>query len=67
MFEKWSENKAIAVAVGILLLAVTIFTAIPWVISSKFEADAFNRVTGKNVSTWDAMFVELRIQEQTKE
>lgn len=30
------------------------------------EARAFNRVTGGNVSTWDAMFVSLRVQENIK-
>ena len=34
-----------------------------WAIASSFEAAAFNRVTGKNVSTWDAMWVELRVQD----
>lgn len=37
-----------------------------WVLSSKFEADAYFRVTGKNVSTWDAMWIELRVQEPAK-
>ena len=31
------------------------------VISAKFEADAYNRITGNSVSTWDAMFVDLRV------
>lgn len=34
-----------------------------WVFFSWCEASAFNRVTGKNISTWDAMFVTLRVQE----
>jgi len=33
-----------------------------WVVKSRFEADAYNRVTGSNVSTWQAMWVELRVQ-----
>lgn len=37
-----------------------------WIASSYFEAQSFNRVTGKNVSTWDAMFIELRVQEAAK-
>ena len=37
-----------------------------WVCSSYLEARAYNNITGKNVSTWDAMFVELRIQEGAK-
>lgn len=31
------------------------------VIKSHFEAKAFNRLTGKSVTTWEAIFVELRI------
>ncbi len=34
-----------------------------WVFSSWCEAAAFNRITGKDVTTWDAMFVTLRVQE----
>ena len=37
-----------------------------WAISSHFEAAAFNRLTGKRVSTWDAMWVQLRVQEPAK-
>jgi hypothetical protein len=32
-----------------------------YVVGAYFEAEAFNRLTGKNVSTWDALFLELRI------
>jgi hypothetical protein len=38
-----------------------------WCIMSYFEARAFNRITGKNVSTVDAMFVNLRVQEEAKD
>ena len=37
-----------------------------WVFSSSMEAAAYNRVTGKHVSTWDAMWIELRVQESVK-
>lgn len=33
----------------------------PWVVSSYFEAQAYNSVTGRQVSTWDAMFLDLRV------
>lgn len=47
------------------LLGVAMFAAAAgiWVWQSKLEAEAFNRVTGKNVSTWDAMFLDLRVNE----
>lgn len=57
------KEYLLILGVGIgLLLGVTGF----WVVSSKFEADAYFRVTGKNVSTWDAMWIELRVQEGAK-
>jgi hypothetical protein len=33
-----------------------------WVMKSSLEARAYNRVTGSNVTTWEAMWVELRVQ-----
>jgi len=47
-----------------LATLVVIFSAVAsWVVHSKFEADAFNEITGKNVSTWNAMWIQLRVQE----
>jgi len=66
-YGKWLESKPTPLALGIIGLLLGLIIIVPWVVSSKFEADAFNKVTGKNVSTWDAMFIELRIQEQAKE
>lgn len=34
-----------------------------WVLFSYFEARAYENVTGKKVSTFDAMFLNLRVQE----
>jgi ABC-type methionine transport system permease subunit len=51
-----------------LLLAFAIgIPAGVWIFKSSMEARAFNNVTGKNVSTWDAMWIELRVQEQSQE
>lgn len=33
-----------------------------WVFSSWLEASTYTKLTGKDVSTWDAMWVELRVQ-----
>ena len=41
-----------------VLIALTL-----WIGASHLEANAYERVTGKHVSTWDAMFLELRVQE----
>jgi len=37
-----------------------------WIGYSAFEANAYRRVTGKQVSVVDAMFLQLRIQESTQ-
>lgn len=34
-----------------------------WAIASCCEANAFESVTGRSVSTWDAMWIELRVQD----
>lgn len=49
-----------------VLVAVLAFVVVPWVVSSFFEARAFNEITGKSVTTWQAMFVDLRVQETVK-
>jgi len=49
-----------------LLVAIFAFTFAAWVFGSYQEAKAFNNVTGKDVSTWDAMWIELRVQESSK-
>lgn len=38
-----------------------------WVLKSHMEARSFNAVTGKSVTTWEAMWIELRVQEGGKE
>ena len=37
-----------------------------WVFFSAQESAAFNRITGASTTTWDAMWVELRVQESPK-
>ncbi len=51
---------ALIIAIGILLCALII--AIPITVKAYFEAKAFNRLTGKNATTWEAIWVELRVQ-----
>lgn len=53
-----SEVKTIA-----LVVAITLIVAIgEWVLMSAMEAKAYNRATGAEVTTWDAMWIELRVQ-----
>lgn len=53
-----TRDEILRIAVFVVMLAV----AISFVLFSAWcEATAYNRVTGANVTTWDALFVELRI------
>lgn len=50
-----------------IMFAIVIIAAVLiWVVKSSFEASAYARVTGKNVSTWDAMWLDLRVQESPR-
>lgn len=53
----------IAVAACAVLVAVAAAT---WVLPSYFEAKAYNRLTGASATTWDAMWVQLRVQNDSK-
>ena len=60
--EFWSSAHAGAVVLGSsIVLAIML-----WVLQSKFEAAAYNRLTGASVTTWDAMWVDLRVQSEPK-
>ncbi len=37
-----------------------------WLIESSFEAHAYNHATGSNVSVWDAMWLDLRVQAEPR-
>lgn len=54
-------RTTVLMTVGVFLISITI-----WIGRSYFEAKSYNNVTGKQVSTWDAMFLDLRIQEPVK-
>lgn len=47
----------------IVVIAVTITI---WIVSACIEANAYNHLTGSQVTTWDAMFVDLRVQAEPK-
>ena len=48
-------------ASALLLVFAILCLLFVWFLFSYFEARSYNRVTGEDVSTFDAMFVELRI------
>jgi hypothetical protein len=49
-----------------IMLGILLVPLIGWVVPSYFEARAYRKLTGADVTTWDAMWVELRVQEGTK-
>ena len=49
--------------VGFAIVVIVIISICIWVGCSYLEARAYNNVTGQDVSTWDAMFLDLRVQE----
>ena len=55
-----------AIALFILLGLIISIPIGVWVIKSKFEANAYNRITDSDVSTWDAMWVQLRVDGGSK-
>jgi len=61
-----SQNDGCLELVGIAILTIVflVFGGGWWVFKSSQEAATYNKITGKQVTTWDAMWVELRIQEQ---
>ena len=56
-------DNLFATAIIILLLAWLLCIGMI-LVKPYFEAKAYNRLTGSNVSTWDAWFLELRIDGQ---
>lgn len=56
-------NRHTTDVVSALVTFVCIFAILlgVWVFRSHMEAKAYNRVTGADVTTWEAMWVELRV------
>lgn len=51
----------------LMLLGGLCFVLGIWVMASYQEAIVFTKLTGKEVTTWEAMWADLRVQEQIKE
>ena len=47
----------------LVIVAVIVFFFGSWIGRSYFEAQTYRRLTGVEVTTWDAMWVELRVIE----
>lgn len=60
------DDRREMLGVGILLSLAAMVLIGTWIGLSYMEARTFERLTGKHVTTWDAMWVELRVQEPVK-
>lgn len=61
-----SEDIIPAWAMGCCAVLLFVFMPLAMLASAYFESQAYNRLTGANTTTWDAVFLELRVQEQPK-
>ena len=61
-----SSMRHMAARIAAFLFVVALAATGLWVAHSYCAARSFERVTGHPVSTWDAMFLELRVQESPK-
>ncbi len=53
-------SEKIKIFIVLLCVMAALYTLV-WIGHSEFESNAYNRVTGNNVSTWEAMFLDLRL------
>lgn len=51
-------------AMALFIVGLVLFVLMIGILQPKFEADAYSRLTGKKVGYWDALWLDLRVQEQ---
>jgi ABC-type spermidine/putrescine transport system permease subunit II len=57
-----TNSKNIALLLFVLLVLASIFGPLAvWVFASHMEASTYNRVTGRDITTWEAMWTNLRV------
>ena len=59
--ETWEKLAVVAMAL-LLIFCLSVIALKP-----KFEAETYARLTGKKVTYWDAVWLDLRIQEQVSQ
>ena len=57
----WGYVGIMSIIVSFIVLLIALVLFQPYM-----EVRAYERVTGKHVSVWDAMFLDLRVQEPMK-
>lgn len=60
------DNELSVGATLALCAFIILFGLVVTVTSSYFESQAYNKLTGAQTSTWDAIFLELRVSEGSK-
>ena len=70
-FSDWLFDRSypsyMAIVFGLIIPPLAILAIAQAVVSSHFEAEAFNRLTGSSVTTWDAVWGELRVDVPVRE
>ena len=56
----WLGENPLLGYIAIFALVASIGTGV-WIVRSHMEAATFSRITGEQVTTWDAMWVQLRV------
>ena len=52
---------------SVLIFIVAIILGLSaWITCSYFESNTYNKLTHAHTTTWDAMWVELRVQDSPK-
>lgn len=59
----WREQTTALIMFCFIFCMLFVGSLVSWYMRSKMEAEVYSRVTGKPVTTWDAMWVEFRINE----
>lgn len=49
---------------GLVLIAIMLSLVVVFIIRPLMESRTYNKLTGANTTWWDAIWVELRVQDQ---
>lgn len=65
---RWNDEEIKGLIYYVTIVFAIIFGAVvAWTIQSCNESQVYNRLTGASTTTWDAMWVELRVVEPLRE
>jgi len=55
------SDKAIEIICGVSVLMIMILLLVVWVFKGSMTAEVYNRETNSNITTWEAMWVNTRL------